>query len=107
MTVIDLQSRRSLTARAELTRRGFPVSALESAIAETQTEQVTRIEREIFAAERALLDARAWLKRARGAGKNRAQATCEELMQNLQRLERVRLRLVGAEVCVLRGGRGV
>jgi hypothetical protein len=48
---------------------------------------------------------RGWLKRSRGAGRVRAQEACDEAMVEVQRLTRERLRLAGAEICLLPGGK--
>jgi hypothetical protein len=63
------------------------------------------LDRELSIAEEALCLARQWLKRSRGAGRARALAECEEIAADVARLEQRRLRLAGAELCLLPGGR--
>jgi len=86
------RARRSQSARAELTRRGFPCDLLD-------------VDAALAVAEDELLAARAWLKRSRGAGRARAIAAAEEATLRVVALEARRLRLCGAELAVLKGGR--
>ena len=91
--VISLAAHRSSAARAELARRGFPTELLE-------------VDAALAVAEHDLVMARAWLKRSRSnAGRARAHAECERLTQRVVALEARRLRLVGAELALLPGGR--
>lgn len=84
------RARRSEAARAELARRGFPVDLLD-------------VDRQLAAIDEALVTARAWLRRSRSnAARARAHTECEELMQELQRLERLRLKLAGPELALVK-----
>jgi len=83
------RARRSEAARAELARLGFPVELLD-------------VDRQLAAVEEALVAARAWLRRSRSnAARARAHAECEELMQELQRLERLRLKVAGPKLALV------
>jgi hypothetical protein len=70
----------------------------------SQDELVCLADHALAEAERALYEARLWLPRTRGAGYARALADIEELEAKVVELERQRLRIAGAEFCVLKGG---
>jgi hypothetical protein len=63
------------------------------------------VDRELAAAEERLDAATQWIPRSRGASHARALAEVEEAREEVGRLKAERLRVAGAELALIRGGR--